>query len=92
MGIYTNLRCIDRNEKGPASTFLGMFDYTLRYCAIFVHVELEPLCLVPLLRINNLIERAASEGRNHLDDIVFLRTTGKYHFAFGMAKFTYSHH
>lgn len=68
-----------------------MFDYSFRDCTVFVYVELEPLCLVTLLRIDNLVKRTASEGGNHLDDIVFLRTTGEYHFAFGIAKFTYSH-
>ena len=67
-----------------------MLNYAFRNCTVFVYVELEPLCLVTLLRIDNLVERTAGEGGNHLDDIVLFRTTGEYNFAFGIAKFTYN--
>lgn len=87
----TNLRCIDSNEETSTPTMLGMFDYTFRNCAVFVYVELEPLCLVTLPGIDNLVKRTASECGNHLDDIMFLRTTCEYYFAFGIAKFTYNH-
>lgn len=67
-----------------------MLNDAFRNCTVFVHVELEPLCLVTLLRIDNLVKRTAGESRNHLDDIVLFRTTGEYNFAFGIAKFTYN--
>ena len=67
-----------------------MFDYTLRNCTVFVYVELKPLYLVTLLRIDNVVKRTAGQGGNHLDDIVFLCTTGKYYLAFGIAKFAYN--
>ena len=59
--------------------------------AVFIYVELEPLCLVAPLRIDNLVKRTAGEGGNHLDDIVLLCPTGKYYFAFRIAKFAYIH-
>ena len=67
-----------------------MLYYTLRNCTVFVDVELKPLNLVILLRIDNVVKRTAGKGGNHLNDVVFLRTTGEYYLAFGMAKFTYS--
>ena len=69
-----------------------MFNDAFRYCTVFVYIELEPLdWFVVLLRIDNLVKRTASEGGNHLDDIVLLRTTCKYYFTFGISEFTYSH-
>lgn len=80
---------IDSDKKCLATPFLGMLYYAFRNCTVFIYVELEPLCLVALLRIDNLVERTAGESGNHLNDIVLSCTTGKNYFAFGIAKFPY---
>lgn len=54
------------------------------------YVELEPLYLIALGSVHNLIEGARGQGGNHLDDIVLLGSTSKDDFTFRVSKLAQS--
>lgn len=63
-----------------------MLDDALGDGAVFVHIELQPLDLTALSRIDNFVEGAGGEGGDHLDDIVFVGAAGEDDFAFGVSE------
>lgn len=57
-----------------------------RNIPILVDVQLQPLHLIPPLRIHNLVKRAARQRRNHLNHPVRLCRPGKHHLPLRMSQ------
>lgn len=80
------LRGIDGDEETLAAAGFGVLDNALGDVAVLVHVELEPLDLIALTGIDDLVEGAGGQCGNHLDDIVGVCGTGEHDFTLWVAQ------
>nr|POF04100.1 hypothetical protein CFP56_21855 [Quercus suber] len=78
------LRRVDGDEEALAAALLGVLDDAFGDVAVLVDVELQPLHLVALLGVDDLVEGARGEGGDHLDDIVLLRGARQHDFTLGV--------
>lgn len=77
---------VDGDEQALAASLLGVLYDALGDGAVFVHIQLQPLDLTVLSRVDNFVKGAGGEGGDHLNDIVFVGAAGKDDFAFGVSE------
>lgn len=80
------LRRINSDEETLAAAALGGLDDALGDGAVLVDVELQPLDLISLPGVDELVERARGERGDHLDDVVAAGGAGEQDLALWVAE------
>lgn len=78
------LRGVDGDEEGLAAPRLGVPHDALRDGPVRVHVQLQPLDLLAPRRVDDLVERARRQRRDHLHHVVLVRRPRQNHLALRM--------
>lgn len=80
------LRGVNGDEETFAAAALGGLDDALGDVAVLVDVELQPLDLVALAGVDELVKGARGERGDHLDDVVLAGGAGEQDLALGVAE------
>lgn len=77
---------VDRDEEALAAAGFGVLDDAVGDVAVAVDVQLQPLHLVATLGVDDVVERARRQRRDHLHHVVIVGRPRQHHLTFGVTQ------